>query len=106
MALPSTAPMTLVNPQNLAAEVERRADTITFLEHTEVARFTVPEAAAAAAVLHRAKAAMEALGAVTRQAAAVRLEHQTGPLALLEHRVNLDVVMAAVEGTVPLQQAA
>ena len=98
MALPSTAPMTLANPLNLEAEVERRADTITPLEHTAVAVYSVPGVEAEAVVLHRAKAAMEAHGVLIRQgmALAVRLEHQMGPLAPLEHRVNLDAVMAEV----------
>jgi len=91
--------MTLANPLNLEAEVERRADTITPLEHTAVAVYSVPGVEAEAVVLHRAKAAMEAHGVLIRQgmALAVRLEHQMEPLVMLAQVGGTDAVMAAAE---------
>ena len=68
MALPSTAPMTLANPLNMVAEVERRADTITPLAHTAVVHFTVLEAEEEAAVLHQVKVEMGVHGVLTQQA--------------------------------------
>ena len=108
MALPSIAPMTLVNPLNMVAEVERRVDMITPLVHTAVVHFTVPGAEEEAAGLRRAKVAMEAHGVLIRQgmALAVRLEHQMGPLAPLEHPVHLDAVMVEAGGMVPLELVA